>query len=552
MLSQRSCRLDFSSTPLRSARILIYKRAFFITSALHFSSTFIAKNEQGADAKAPNRPNFSYQRISISPEDDNDRLYPLIRAYINEPRLADSVTEIVIPQPYPNNPFLRFDLKDTAFPSANTNLSLKCGDESHAAVEQHVKSLGLENENTERVIRSLRWHRDHRYKLETNWALYKVGEKTFEFTLGAAAILLSLCKNVEKLYLGHIRLPMDSPLRDYLLRANYSRTKVARLQRLKAVEVLSTGETWSGYIDNMDESEFLEYFQFVHRLPSIDSITMDGVYEHQPWRERFPPRCSNIRKIYFKHCDISSRLFSTIVSTSKTLEELTLSRGGLKTRDTSIHFFFMRTLGKALLEYRTTLKKLDLNSQAYRGEEETIEDSYGDDPEDQKLALEHEGNNDERWHKGEYLDVDTSSSAHSSLDHPDSREYGITIGSLHDFEALTHLSINIVALLGKPESERANPREDYVEPPFKLVDGLPPNLEYLRLYDYTKGAHKDIDDQVQQLLAVRQQRYPRLKVIEGVDQTVPGMLTQYPGAIGWDDDKVHQRPERSDLGWKEA
>jgi hypothetical protein len=77
------------------------------------------------------------------------------------------------------------------------------------------------------------------------------------------------------------------------------------------------------------ERSSLEYFQFFHRLPVIQSTTIDGVQRYQAERERVVPRTSNVKKIRIKPVDISGAMLSVIILIPNPLEELRLSLGGL-------------------------------------------------------------------------------------------------------------------------------------------------------------------------------------------------------------------------------
>lgn len=94
----------------------------------------------------------------------------------------------------------------------------------------------------------------------------------------------------------------------------------------------------------------------------------------------------------------------------------------------------------------------------------------------------------------------------------DDRTYNNTIGSLHDFKALTHLSIGIKLLLGPPGSIT----------PFRLVDALPKSLRSLTIRGYTKGAVAKYDAAIEELLARRTEVLPALVEIWGVEECIPG------------------------------
>ncbi|KAH1381174.1 hypothetical protein KXV89_009273 [Aspergillus fumigatus] len=77
-----------------------------------------------------------------------------------------------------------------------------------------------------------------------------------------------------------------------------------------------------------------------------------------------------------------------------------------------------------------------------------------------------------------------------------------------------------------------------VDDSFSLVDHLPPNLESLRIYGYKKGMKPRLrgvpqnllEDQLAKLMAEKDQKLPRLAVIEGIEELIPnGETLEGPG-----------------------
>lgn len=491
----------------------------------------------------------SYQRIRIAERSDIDRLYSLISAYIAKPRLAETVTEIVIkPLPMPRESCWGFDDSTIAIEPMEP-----VRNEAYIAIESYVKDMGLGDETTREMMKSLEWQRSHMLGAWSG-SSHEQGQNRRNFSLAATTILLSLCKNIEKLYIGEINPSWgtDEPLSGYLLKSNYAQIPNPGLQKLREVELANDGfpPYGSSWFDERVYSrvEFMDYMQYFHRLPSIHSITMDAVGEYQAEREFFPERCGNFKKIHITHSDISSSMFDQIIAISKDLEDVKLSIGGLWSQDGGSPLFALATIGERLSEHRSTLKRLDLDVDG-NSEEDTPEDMYGDYWEEELEGLQKLF---EEFYGHDYLALDKEAAAPPSVSDASKRTYGRTIGSLHDFEALTHLSIRLKGLLGPPFGERwSHTRipEHEQKPPFRLVDGLPPNLEYLCIYDYERGAHSDFDGYINELLAEKAERYPKLKEILGIDEFVPSLESQF-----WDrkEDSLYQRPERNDLGWKEA
>lgn len=84
---------------------------------------------------------------------------------------------------------------------------------------------------------------------------------------------------------------------------------------------------------------------------------------------------------------------------------------------------------------------------------------------------------------------------------------------------------------------------------YRLIDALPPNLEFLRLYGYKKGEVDVIDGYVNELLEKKADRFPKLREIEGVDEFLPGV----PGTYGEEveDDDIWVRSTEN-LNWVET
>ena len=131
----------------------------------------------------------------------------------------------------------------------------------------------------------------------------------------------------------------------------------------------------------------------------------------------------------------------------------------------------------------------------------------------------------------------------------DGQAYDGKIGSLRHYTSLTQVTISIRALFGDLELNSpvlAKP------PSIRLIDMLPSNLEYLRLYGYEKGRIRELDDHVNELLGGESKRLPNLKEVDGVDNVELGVLPSLATRIripkGTDLWKRVEVP----LGWIEA
>jgi hypothetical protein len=221
---------------------------------------------------------------------------------------------------------------------------------------------------------------------------------------------------------------------------------------------------------------------------------------------------------------------SIIIQAPKILEELQISTGGLWVLDPGMFDIPCKTIGKSRLQHRSTLEILDLDVSFDQGEDRSREELS-----DQFLAQ----SNDVCFK----LDKESSDVPFWLNSTPDDRYYGLTIGSLHDSNAMTHLSIGIYALFG--------PSYEFQKPPFRLVDTLPPNLEYLCLYGYVKGENRQVDNHIGNFLQTKESRFPQLVEIHGVDKTVVGVANFYASDDRLDEEDLWKWPE-NEWKWIEA
>ncbi|OIW35506.1 hypothetical protein CONLIGDRAFT_61925 [Coniochaeta ligniaria NRRL 30616] len=358
-----------------------------------------------------------------------------------------------------------------------------------------------------------------------------------------AALLISLCPNITTLrvygiYSSHL-------LGQFLLENNYGKLKLPRpaLQKLKEVKlhpVMCFNPENYDYLESIDE---LRYF---HRLPAINSISLQGLEDSNADDMLFPPKTSSgIKKINIDHSDMGGQTIGNIIRIPKALEEFSLSTGGLSNADAGNAILFPKTLSKCLLEHRDSLRELDLDA-AVTGPHGDM-DEHGRDPD----GGEAEWNADQMSQWYFVQDMEDSDSSESSLwaeDLPNTREYtALSIGSMHDFRALTRLSIRIGLILGYDDISSYEP--PVPSDSYRLVDALPPNLEFLRLYGYRKGEHAHIDAHVAELLEKKAERFPKLGEIEGVDEFLPGVAGRY--GRNPDDDDIWER-DLENLYWADC
>ncbi|KFH41713.1 hypothetical protein ACRE_075550 [Hapsidospora chrysogenum ATCC 11550] len=501
----------------------------------------------------------AYKRLRIRTEKEIENSYPLICNYLENPKLADPVEELVIYNEY----WSRYAVYDGLIKNLSPKQdALPVRQEAHAAFATHIAGLGLSKPITARMLDVLEWKKKHlglRPDIPGGYTAANV-----EYAEIAVIMLLSLCKNITRFQCGSIggSINRTAFLHEYLLANNYDAIPSPALQSLEVLTVYP-----GGALDEReyDSTAFLETMRRFHRLPRLSAIVMDGVCDYQDNdRVVLPAGAGTFSKLEFHHGDIPSPLMGTMIRVSKGLEEFSLKPGGLWTHDSADETVGLKTVGKCLLEQRTTLRKLDIDVaqgmiQSSGEEEEPVEDYVGNGPDEATRIL--EGQMD-RWCR-----IDERDGRPGPLwpaDLPDTRKYGYGLGSLHDFEALTHLRISLEALLGiVPPWLHVPKGTKRPELPFRLVDGLPPSLERLVLYGYKRGANPEMDEQVDELLAQKDKRFPKLKEVHGVEETIGGMveglllkadkLAEENGGETEPEDTLWSRPDhRDDPGWVRA
>ncbi|RGP61455.1 f-box domain containing protein [Fusarium sporotrichioides] len=483
-----------------------------------------------SDFTSPLSP--AYRTIKVTQRSDIERLYPLLLSYITEPNKANSLREVIVDtHAWPNfySCFYEANEADDPPPRQDSGEGLnkkrpnrQINQDAHSALERHVTSLGLGDQLTEKIVGALTWKKKHwSGEVPDNARDFDDNERTFATT--ALIILFSLCEQITILRIAEF----PTLLREYLLKNNYGQLNRFALQQLQTVEFVKEYP-----LDNRvyETVEFLEYIRHFGKLPAMESLTMEGVMETEV-NDLVSPGTSNIKNIHLTHCEISGSTLSKMIRSSKALKELRVSLGGLWHMDMGAWNIRPQTVGKSLLQHQNSLKMLDLDILDFDFTEiESWENSRFED-----IAQ----NGDEYFE----LDKKSSTLPFWQEDIPDDRPYSLTIGSLHDFNAMTHLGIGLNALFGPSYGRK--------EPPFRLIDGLPPNLEYLCLYGYVKGECEEIDSHVNELMQHKAKYLPRLANIQGVDETVLGVSDLYADDNSQMEDNLWQWPEMK-LEWVEA
>ncbi|KAK2768571.1 hypothetical protein FQN54_000427 [Arachnomyces sp. PD_36] len=270
-------------------------------------------------------------------------------------------------------------------------------------------------------------------------------------------------------------------------------------------------------------------------FPSVESVKVIGNLETgwESHTEFLEPGVSNIKRIHLRYSRTPPRELRWLIQHPRHLEVFEFSSGHLDhfpgTEDTQMHPKFF---GRALICHKSTLQVLDLDvDDATAYPLDPVYDPY------------YEG---EDYHDGEHSEFNRAAlgitpEPRFATGEPDTRPYGQTIGSLRDFTAMKRLSINVGVLLGAPGNSPSNvslgSEKDRV--PIRLVDDLPPNLEYFRLRDYVPGQDPFYTNQVEEFMAKRDQWPPSLKEVHGLEECVkdlsigPRIRNRNPRYPGW-------------------
>ena len=561
----------------------VLSSVFALSSLISFSQSLNDKGKH--QIKMDTTPSAQQQPISASDErrtlrlvkqSDIDNIHQYLGTYINDPSAALNVEELVIDvQAWPSYPsFLRsHQSQEPPSPPTADQIAL------HDRLKAHAQTIGLPEETTTQLIESLDWKFTNAPTPAENTShedAYRSQHKTTRGYAAACAILLfSLCRNITHLQLYGAEYSHPPVLRDFLLFNNYGKLPSQYLEKLQSVLVQSEKPSDEREYDG---AEFLEHFRFFGRLPSIKNYHANACMAYQAERDTTPPGSVNFKSIKITNTDIEGGIISSIIRAPRELEEFVLSTGGLAHFEGGTSVACVKTLGKSLLEHKDTLKVLDLDIAHVLtvSREEEQEDGPDPDDEDEDEEMDddnddddddddNDGNNDEDSGGGnpnfnrkvdEYFRLDQAHGNGKPIwarHLPDTRPYGRTIGSLHDFTKLESLSIQIAALLGPSretlEMYRMTPAdgETITPPPFRLIDGLPSSLKTLRLYDYHRGADAFWDENVDELKAKMAEKFPLLTELVGIDEPLV-VNSQYDEGSGYDEDnpppEVARRMER--------
>jgi hypothetical protein len=515
-----------------------------------------ASHSQSRSAALP-----SWKRIQLDNEQNPSRIYQILEAGSTQPEALDTVTEIVV--------------------KLEENTGIGCGpmknehtapyterEEARQVKPDHplrdvLRILDLKNDGTEgaseeeRLLKILTWN-DPEVFAERQTQLSADPQQWYvqtyislhdrEFIHHAAPLILIMCPNIERLtysscpppYMPDRNVYREHLLPKTLLRNNYGKLPQKHLQKLRHVRLLpEVGVSYNGG-DTYEFIDLLAEARLFHRLPAIESISVDGITSNNDADHlgEFPPRTSNVKSIHVGHSMLPSSELAPLIRMPRNLEEFTHSVGGRDSNDgkqkisaadieprtlanrsnTGGHYTFTaKTLGKALHTSRHSLLKLDIDVDDMLSDDKHDEEEYAEN-----CAEEEEYGEESYWRDAYFRQDEADSPGPLELyEVPNDRTYANTIGTLHDFEALTHLSVGVKLLLGPPGSMT----------PFRLIDALPKSLRFLTIRGYTKGVVAKYDAAIGELLARRAEVLPALLEVRGVEECIPGADVEASGPM---------------------
>ncbi|OJK03926.1 hypothetical protein ASPACDRAFT_75446 [Aspergillus aculeatus ATCC 16872] len=273
---------------------------------------------------------------------------------------------------------------------------------------------------------------------------------------------------------------------DYILRrANGEEDAAPFLRQLRRVYFINVGHGWMDDERFYTSMDFLGMFALVDRLPSIETVSTDVLSEDENGKPGLAVNSSNISRIRINHSAVDTMYLASVI----------FFRGGRASSDGSSPMQNPKTFLQTLLLHRETLEVLDVDFEA------NISEFWNDDDEDTEPDFDTYGGR---------------SDAHHSWTGAPPDELWEQKGSLQDFTSLTHVSLGLKTLLYMARGvDSARPSD------FKLVDQLPPNLEYLLIRGYERGLRKDHDEHIDGLLSLKESESSKLREIRGVDELIP-------------------------------
>jgi hypothetical protein len=363
----------------------------------------------------------SFKRIRLVTPQDFYTSYGIVAGYLNHPEAALSVEECILHPTFSgHSPYVG--------PLGGTPTD-PVDDSMQERVVKHAQSLGLGDELALQLsealdLSTLRYN-DYNGELAENYS----------FDVAVATLLISLCPNIVTLRVDDVDL--TSPLGQFLMKNNYGMLAKPVLQKLREVQLHPVN-----CLDNREYARIqsIDHIRYFHRLPAINTLSMEGLEEFDSIVDYFPPKSSpGIKEIRMSHVDMSAEMVGTLIRIPKTLEKYSLSTNGLQNQYGQGSTLDAETLAKCLSEHKAWLRELDIDAAVCRPYNDKVD----------RFEEELKVKNMSKWYF--VLDQRDGSSdlplRVEDLDLPATSKYPArSIGSLDDFRALTRLSIVLLPI----------------------------------------------------------------------------------------------------------
>lgn len=283
-----------------------------------------------------------------------------------------------------------------------------------------------------------------------------------------------------------------------------------------------------------EEFDLYGSLNLVRRLPKVESIRVDAIMDTENFSVVPPPRSANYTQITIRNSNLDYHHLVRVINSSKRLEAFTYAVGGRASRDAGYSIFSPNHVLRALLSYSDSLLHLDLDAEEEARLAETFDRSRRQSIfEDDGFFPESDSEYQHEWAEElQELEADN---------HPVNDQSSPC--SLREFTKLKNLSLGIHLLYHLARGLGSDQREDAS---FAIVDHLPPSLESLCIYGYEKGMKPRVqglpddvfDRQLENLLAEKGKKLPRLTYIEGIDELVENAVTvrepEYNNDVLWE------------------
>jgi hypothetical protein len=312
-----------------------------------------ASNDQ---ARTVTRP--LWKRIQLDDEQSTSRIYQILEAGSTQPEALETVTEIVV-KLKANEGLSFFPIKDEYSAPYIEREEARQVKPDHP-LRDVLRILDLKNDGTEgaseeeRLLKILTWNdpevfaeREARLSADPQqWYVQTyISLQNREFIHHAAPLILMMCPNIENLTYSTCPPPYMpdrnvGPYREHLLlktllRNNYGKLPQMHLQKLRHVQLRSEVGLFYHDGDTYEHIDLLGEARLFHRLPAIESISVDGITRNggADALEQFPPRTSNVKSIHVGNSMLPSSELAPLIRMPRNLEEFTHSVGGRDSND---------------------------------------------------------------------------------------------------------------------------------------------------------------------------------------------------------------------------